>query len=211
MLHVVSAVVGIATAALIVFIVFGSASQNGASQDGDSGHSAQGEESGSGIGSNKSGNVGCGAYKVPANRNSNAIARARKSLPTVRNQKGVAVTPSDANQITWFATASAAAGLCMDEISVSQRRHTVTLSLPENFDRAASGRFVYAVAQELFNAPEGLQRQGIRVVATYGQGGNQQLQLIIGMDAWDHFLRERKRFGLKADIGGLYSFNRRID
>jgi hypothetical protein len=118
-MHIVATLVGLLTAGLIVFIVFGNASREGATQDGD----APGVV-------NAAGNSLCGKVTPATSMLPVNLAKVPDQLPTILDPLGKQIgglgTPK---QQQWLTRVVAASGFCLDEVDLSSPGGTTKLSI----------------------------------------------------------------------------------
>lgn len=191
LLHVVATIAGICVAALLVFLVFGRASENGATQDGEvpNGLEAAATES------------GCGAAPSPE-----TSRRATAEPPTVLNDKGVQVRPVAA-QLPYFSRIQAAGGLCVDEVRVTTGATDISLSTVEGVTQAQASSFTYRALEQAFRPPIAPSRVTIRT--SLGTAGAPRTA-VVGRRAWLAFSAGRAALRLPPDMVGLARFQRTV-
>jgi hypothetical protein len=181
--HVIAAVVGLATAALIVYIVFGNASQQGATQDG----AAPGSLDAGGA-------LLCGTITPAEGTSAKARATARDSLPSMSNAEGpiAAISKDHPDQQDWFERVHAAAGLCTDEIRLVTGNTTIALSDVEGVTEAEMSAYTAGALAQAFTAPfDPLGCTACHVSITASVGGTDRTA-VVSTRAWQAFQFARK-------------------
>ena len=189
--HVVAALVGFAIAALIVYWVFGHASEEGATQEGSAGSLGAAET------------TLCGTI-TPAQGASQAMrTKAADNLPVLANEDGPipAIREDKPDQKAWFARIQAAAGFCVDEIKVEPERTIITMSTVDDISDADAGAFAAAALKQAFAPP--LQRPGVTLVATTG---DTERTAVVSTRAWRAFEIAREARNLPLDMRTLALF-----
>jgi hypothetical protein len=188
--HLVAALVGLAIAALIVWWVFGHASEQGATQEGSAGALGAAETQ-------------CGTI-TPAELNGEAArATAAKNLPVLANEEGPIPSISDdhPDQKAWFARIHAAAGLCADEIKVDDKQTTITMSTIDSVSEADASKFAAAAIAEAFTPP--LNRSSVKLEATVD---GTDRTVVITRRAWNAFQIAREARNRPLDMHSLAQF-----
>jgi len=192
--HVIATVVGLALAGLIVFLVFGNASREGAlNEDTVVRGSADGSK--------------CGTITVAEIATPKARQLAAKNEPSLVNQAGLARAFSDPAGTQWLARVQAAGGLCVDEVQFSERGEAgptkVTLSTVDRVSTAAASAYTGAVFIAAGQAP--FNRRDIVVVTFVG---NQKRTISFSSRAYLAFIAQRRNLGLGSTVGDLIKFRR---
>ncbi len=196
--HVIAAVVGLAVAALIVYLVFGNASQEGAVQDGDAGSLAAGSSQ-------------CGSIS-PADANSaDARAKAADSPPALFDAQGPLAAISDKfpDQQQWVARVHAAAGLCLDELSIlrsgegpsAQNRVEMILSTTDDVSAADGTAYAGGALAQAFTQPF-----SPRLVKLEATVDGKPRTVVVSSRAWSAFDVSRRAIGRPATIANLKLF-----
>lgn len=190
--HVVAALVGFAAAALIVYWVFGNASQQGATQDGSAGALGASETL-------------CGTID-PSSANSRANrAKAADNLPVLADQNGPipAISDKKPDQKAWFARVTAASGFCADEIKVADAETTIEMSTTKGVSAADASAFTAGALAEAFTAP--LQRPRVTIVTAVG---DDERRVTMSTRAWGAFKIAREARNLPLTMRTLVQFRR---
>jgi hypothetical protein len=188
-LHVVAAIAGISCAALIVFFIFGRASSQ---------NTVEGEAPGQTL-------TDCGtipAVRAPASKN---VDKAAGQLPDVIDASGASVTPSDPEQIRWFARIQAASGLCTNEVQVGKKLATITIAFPDGMPRANVVTYSMSAIEAAFSLP--LVRTRTKVIVTDPDGGTRTI--VVSKRAWSSFRRVSEAGAAPFTVGGLAGFARK--
>lgn len=144
--HVIAAVVGLCVAALIVWFVFGSASEQGAAQDGSAGALAAADNL-------------CGTIDAADITSTETRALAHDNLPALFDAKGPipAIADSQPKQQDWVDRVHAASGLCIDEIHIDRSGNnnlvTIDMSTIEGLSTDDAAAYAAAVLAQSFTAP----------------------------------------------------------
>ena len=189
--HLVAALVGFAIAALIVYWVFGHASEEGATQEGSAGSLGAAET------------TLCGTITPAQGQDAETRAQASNNLPVLANEDGPipAIREDRPDQKAWFARIQAAAGFCVDEIKVEPEHTTITMSTVEDVSDADAGAFAAAAIQQAFSPP--LQRPRVTLLAT---AGDTERTAVVSTRAWKAFEIAREARNLPLDMRTLAQF-----
>lgn len=192
--HAIAATVGLAVAALIVYLVFGSASEQGAVQDGDAGALASAE----GL---------CGSIAPADTRSPEARATAAESLPALFDDKGPlpAIADSRPDQQAWVARVHAAGGLCVDEVSILSEGTSVSLSTVEDVTEAQAAAYVAGVLEEAFTPP--FNPRQVTIVANVG---GTERTVVVSNRAWRAYQARRRQLGVEHSIANLALFRQAV-
>jgi hypothetical protein len=188
--HVLAALVGFACAALIVWWVFGNASEQGATQEGSAGALGAAETL-------------CGTIS-PADANSQASrAKAADNLPVLADENGPipAISDSKPDQKAWFARVTAAAGFCADEITVGEHETSIDMSTVDSVSDDDAGAFTAGALAEAFTPP--LHRDKVTIVTTIGEADR---TIAITRRAWNAFEIARDSRNLPLTMHTLVQF-----
>jgi hypothetical protein len=190
-LHVLAAFLGVALAALIVFLVFGNASDQN-QIEGD----APGEQSATSL---------CGSVDASTVTERKVIDQASTNLPKVYNNKGKAIEPSDSKQRLWLATLHAASGLCLTEIRVLPQQLRLKAGYPDSMSATQVDAFVYATLSRSFEGPPSLRFRSLSHEAVVD---GQTRSVRISADTWGNFRRARAAMALDRSVRDLKAFKR---
>jgi hypothetical protein len=190
--HVVAALVGFAAAALIVYWVFGNASEQGARQEGSAGALGASET--------LCGTIAPSAANSQANR-----TKAADNLPVLANENGPipAIRDDKPDQKAWFARVTAAAGFCADEIKVELSATTIEMSTTDGVSDDDASAFAAGALAEAFTAP--LQRPKVTIVTTVGDDDR---TVTMSRRAWNAFKIYREARNLPLTMHTLAQFRR---
>jgi hypothetical protein len=197
--HVIAAVVGLAIAALIVYLVFGNASQEGAVQDGDAGSLAAG---GSLCGTVGTGDTTSAATRKTAADNPPALSDALGPIAAISDDKP--------EQQQWVARVHAASGLCLDELTIensapegASTRNVITalMSTTDDVNDTEAGAYAGGVLQQAFTRPFSPQRVTIQATV-----GGKDRTVVVSSRAWRAFEARRRQIGRPATIANLKLF-----
>lgn len=189
--HLVAALVGLAIAALIVYVVFGNASQEGARQDGSAGElSAEGSTL-------------CGTVSPADARGDRSVELAGENLPSLFDQQGpiAAIADDKPEQQRWVARVHAASGLCLDEIRIEPDGTTLTMSTVEGVSADAASRYAAAALAEAFTPPFNPPRVTLRASVD----GSERIA-VVSRRAWGAFQVRRKDLGQPLTMQSLSRF-----
>lgn len=193
-MHAVAALVGLALAALIVYLVFGSASQEGATQEG----TAPGDV-------RRTGAALCGTVAPAEVRSKQARATALRNLPAIIDELGreVTIAKNRADQRAWFARVHAASGLCLDEIRVAEAETSIAMSTVDEVSEEAASRYAAEVLAAASRPPLHRDRVTLRVLV-----GEEERVVSVSRRAWAAFEASREELGLDLTIDDLARFRR---
>lgn len=188
--HVLAAVVGLAIAALIVYLVFGSASEQGARQEGSAGElSAEGTL--------------CGEIEPGKTSSAEARELAGENLPSIVDQEGPipAISRDQPEHQDWVERVHAASGLCLDEIRIEPSGTTLTMSTVEGVDEAEASAYAAGAVSEAFTPPFNPPRVTLR--ATVGES---ERTAVVSRRAWNAFEVRREALDVPLTMGSLAQF-----
>ncbi len=195
--HVIAALVGLSIAALIVYLVFGSASEQGAAQDGDAGTYAA------------SANL-CGSISPAKVNGTKARSLAGENLPALFDAKGPlqGIAASQPDQLAWVERVHAASGLCIDELHIERSGATsnvvkIAMSTTGDISETDGAAYVAAVLPQVFTMPF-LPAQ-VTVVATIG---GTDRTIVMSRRAWRAYDAQRKQLGLTNSVKNLKLFKK---
>jgi hypothetical protein len=188
--HVIAAIVGFAVAALIVWWVFGHASEQGATQEGSAGSLGAAETL-------------CGTITPSEATSEAARAKAHDNPPVMSDDEGpiAAIRDDKPEQQAWFDRVHAASGLCADEIKVGERENTISMSTVDSVSEADAGAFAAAALAQAFTPP--LQRSKVTLVTTIG---DDERKVVISSRAWKAFQIARESRNQPLDMKTLALF-----
>jgi hypothetical protein len=199
--HVIATVAGLLLAGLIVFIVFGNASKEGALQDGTAPTiSADGTV--------------CGSVKAADISTAAARTKALKNLPTAIGPSDQPVEFTRADQKAWLARVQAASGLCIDEIRVGLHGATATssgdttkisMSTVKRVSEPEASIYTGATLLAANQAP--LNGRNVDII-TYV--GDQKREIYFSVRAYRLFLVAHKGLGLGTTAADLVKFRTHI-
>jgi len=192
--HVFSGFVGFALAALIVYLVFGSASEQGATQDG-----AAPSQLGAG-GDALCGTITPGEANTPAAR-----TRAAGSLPALFDEQGpiAAIRDDQPDQKAWLARVHAASGGCMDEIRIEQAGTTLVMSTVDGVSDADADAFAAGAIAQAFTKPFVPRR--VELTATVD---GTTRTAAISRRAWNAYTVSRRQLGVEHSMKSLADFRK---
>lgn len=192
--HVIATVVGLAVAGLIVFLVFGSASREGALQDGTAGNRAT--EDGA-----LCGTVAVADINTPAARRT-----ALKNAPAVYNKLDVQIEFPKASGKAWLARVQASSGLCIDEIRYGENEgDTTSISMSTVKRVTAADASAYTGATLVAAGQQPLANRNISVVTFVG---DQKRSVYFSARAYAVFVSQRRALGLGSTVADLIKFRR---
>lgn len=186
--HLIAAAIGLASAALIVFMVFGQASQQG-SLGGES-------SSASARGGSVSLAAGCGSVAPVDVFEVASVSAARSSLPVIRSA-GRRVIPKQSREIQWFSRLHAASGRCIHTVDMDAQHARIVLAYPQTTAVQDISSYVYAMLSKAFDPPYGRSRTQITI------SGKTARSVVVSARAWRTFQDARASVGLPASIAGL--------
>lgn len=197
--HVIAALVGFAVAALIVYLVFGSASQQGAVQDGDAGSLAAGSSQ-------------CGSISMDQTTTPETREQASENPPALFDAKGpiAAIRDDKPEQKDWVARVHAAAGLCIDELTIlsstpasgpASNDVTIAMSTTDDVAPQEVSAFAAGVLQQAFTPPFSPSRVTLNVTVE-----DDERVVVVSSRAWRAFEARRQQIGRPATIPNLKLF-----
>lgn len=188
--HLAAAVVGLAVAALIVYLVFGSASEEGATQEGDAGSLAA------------TGGL-CGTVAPDESGTPEARKLAAENMPALFDQAGPipAISSDQPEHQAWVERVHAASGLCLDELRIETDGTTAVMSTVDRVDEAAAARYAAGVLQQAFTPPINPRR--VTLVATVGDS---ERTISMSARAWRAFQVRRRQLGLDVTVENIKLF-----
>jgi hypothetical protein len=194
--HVIAALVGLAVAALIVYIVFGNASQQGAVQEGSAPGSLDQHAGGA-----LSGSI------APADGTSAKARRiAGANQPSLFNDKGAISSLKPKDQRDWVDRVHAAAGLCTDEVHIVQGRTTLAISASGKVSDADIAAYTAGALAQAFTAPfDPLGCTACHVLVTTTVKGADRSALV-STRAWSAFQFARRSRHLPLTMHALAQF-----
>ncbi|MCW2974298.1 MAG: hypothetical protein JWN72_2571 [Thermoleophilia bacterium] len=192
--HVIATVVGLAVAGLIVFLVFGSASREGALQDGTAGNRAT--EDGA-----LCGTVAVADINTPAARRT-----ALKNAPAVYNKLDVQIEFPQAAGKAWLARVQASSGLCIDEVRYGENPgDTTSISMSTVARVSAAEASAYTGAALVAAGQKPLDGRNLSVVTFVG---DQKRSIYFSIRAYDAYIAQRRGLGLGSTVADLIEFRR---
>ena len=196
-MHITATIVGLLTAGLIVFLVFGNASREGAVQDGE----APGVTNAAGT--SLCGKVPAAELLTPAN-----VAKAPDQLPTILDPTGRSITGlGTPTQQAWLNRLVAGAGFCLDEIALSGPGGTtsITLSTTDSVDAGEVAAFTGGALVAGHAAPFA---DRTLLVTTFA--GDQKRTIKMTKRALDLFATWRQVNGAGSSVTDLVRFSRDV-
>lgn len=190
--HVIATLVGLAVAGLIVFLVFGNASREGALDDSSGRGSSDGAL--------------CGTLSIAELGSPAARRTATTNLPSLVNRRGEARQFGPGKGQAWLAGIQAGGGLCVDEVKYSDAESgttTVTMSTVDRVSNAEASAYTGAAFVAAGQAP--YQRRNITVITFVG---NQKRIVSFSSRAYLAYIAQRRNLGLGATVGDLIKFRR---
>lgn len=190
--HVIAAIVGFAVAALIVYWVFGHASEEGATQEGSAGALGAAETL-------------CGTISPSEATSGSARTAAAKNLPVVSNARGpiAGIRKDKPEQSEWIVRVHAASGLCIDEIRILDDEITVDMSTVAAISEADASFFTAAALAQTFTPP--LHRDKVTIGTVVG---NKERSVAISRRAWKAFEIFRESGNRPLDMQSLVRFRK---
>lgn len=198
--HVIAAVVGLAVAALIVYLVFGNASQQGAVQDGDAGSLAAGASQ-------------CGSVSPSETSSAATRAKAADNPPALFDAKGpiAAISNDKPEQRAWVGRVHAAGGLCLDELSIlssgtgsaASNVVDIAMSTTDDVSAADAAAYVAGALNQAFTTPF-----SPRSVTIQASVGDQERTIVVSSRAWRAFQARRAQIGRPSTIANLKLFQK---
>lgn len=196
-MHITATIVGLLTAGLIVFLVFGNASREGATQDGE----APGVVNAAGT--SLCGKVPPAEALTPAN-----VAKAPDQLPTILDPTGRPIGGLQAGaQQQWLNRLVAASGFCLDEIALSGQGGTtqLTLSSVKSVTEPDIAAFTGGALAAGHAAP--FQDRGLLVLTFVG---DQRRSIKMTRRALDLFATWRQVNQAGSSVGDIVRFSRDV-
>lgn len=196
--HLIAAVVGLALAALIVYLVFGTASEEGATQEGSAGALDAGAA------------ALCGTIDPADTTAPKSRQTAERNLPAMYDGDTPipAITKDRPDQQSWMNRVHAAAGLCTDQIRVEQGHSTITMSTVDGVSEEAASAYAMGAIAEAFTAPfnpPGCASCRVTLVATVGNGDR---TASLTRRAWDAFELRRRALNQPRTMRSLANFRK---
>ncbi|MCW2949055.1 MAG: hypothetical protein JWN41_68 [Thermoleophilia bacterium] len=193
--HVIASIVGLLLAGLIVFLVFGNASKEGALQDGTAG------------GRGSSDGTLCGSIAPAATQTFAARAKALKNPPSLISATGTAIRLVGARQNAWLARVQAASGLCIDEISIGEgaRPTKISMSTVDGVTEAEASAYTGAALFAANQVP--LNHRNVQITTFVG---DQKRSIFFTVRAYNAFLAGRAGLRLGTSAHDLVRFRRII-
>lgn len=198
--HIVAGVVGLSLAGLIVFLVFGNASREGAVQEGAAPGSLRG-----------SGETLCGSVTPAQGLTQPARKKALANPPTLiaaETKREIAIQADKADQLAWVARVHAASGMCIDQVTLANDPNTPTriaFSTTDAVSDAEASAYVGAAVGQSFTQP--LRRLQVVVRATVGE---RERTATVSLRAWNAFRVRRKSLGYETTMTDIAAFGRRF-
>jgi hypothetical protein len=188
--HLIAAVVGLAIAALIVYLVFGSASEQGATQDGDAGVLAASETL-------------CGTVKPTDTSSPATRATAGKNLPTMFDPNGpiTAISDTRPKQQDWVERVHAASGLCIDELEILPEGTRISMSTVDGVSDDDARQFAAGALAQAFTPP--FNPRQVTIVATIGDS---ERTISMSTRAWRAYQAQRRQLKIPHSITSLKQF-----
>lgn len=188
--HVVAALVGLAISALIVWFVFGSASEEGATQEGSAG--------------SLSAESLCGSITPAKSTSAESRLQARENPPTLYNEEGLipAISDDKPDQQDWVDRVHAAGGLCIEELRIEQvAGTTVTLGALDDVSEAEAADFTAGVFAQAFTAPFNPRKVTVNTTV-----GDSERTAIVSQRAWNAYQIRREALGMQHSMRALVLF-----
>jgi hypothetical protein len=192
--HLIAAVTGLALAALIVYIVFGNASEQGATQDGAAPQSLT------------SGGAGmCGKIDVAKLDDAHTLRLARENPPALFGDQGPipAISESKPQQQEWVDRVQAAGGLCLDEVRIERAGTTISLSVVDGVDERETAAYAAGVLTQAFTPPFNPKR--VTLLTTVGTS---ERTIVISQRAWYAYEARRTQLRLAPTLANLINFRK---
>ncbi|MFV2070328.1 MAG: hypothetical protein ACC645_25455, partial [Pirellulales bacterium] len=197
--HTIAAVAGFVVAALVVFLVFDSADQQGAAQDGDAPIV---------VGAGPSEN--CGSIAVADSTDAASIETALAEMPEIVGANGAAVEITDKQQLRWFASLHAALSLCADQVSLTPNDNpsqlVVSAMAPADWNKQRASRHAVRMLAAAFDSgPFAVKRVTLTV-----QHGDATRSINVTRPVWNSYNKNAKRLKLGASIAGFQKLDKRV-
>ena len=194
--HVIAAVVGFVLAALVVYLVFGNASQQAATQDG----SAPGSLGSSGL--------ICGTITPGEASSPDTLKLARANQPALfTGNAPVEIRADHPEQRTWVARVMAASGLCIDEIRLDTATISIAFSAPEKLTTQQAETLVAGALTQAFTAPFAPPRSNVAIKLSASIGTSERTA-VISVRAWGAYQASRRQLGVPFSMKRLAAFQR---
>ena len=183
-LHVLATFLGLALAGLIVFLVFGQASEQGQV----SGEAPEEETQ-------------CTTIAPDRSRSPAAISAATDNVPPVVDAKGarVKLTPEER---TWIANMHAASGLCLRQVNIRPSQWVIQATYPSGVEARQLETYAMDTLSRAFEEPLAQSR-----VLLETQVDGQARTVNVQVEAWRAFQRSRTAFGVERSVAGLREFS----
>lgn len=193
-LHALAAFVGLVIAALIVYLVFGNASEQGATQDGSAGTLASAESL-------------CGTIHPTELLSESTRALASKNPPAMSDAMGpvAAISDDKPDQKRWFARVHAASGLCIDEIQITPEKTLISMSTVASVSAQDAAIFTAAAMAQAFTAP--FHPRQVTIVTLVGDS---ERTVTVSNRAWRAYQLRRKQLGLEHSLKNLKLFRQAV-
>lgn len=197
--HLIAAVVGLCIAALIVYLVFGNASEEGATQDGDAGALAAAEGL---CGTIDPADTTSEETRAVAGENNPALFDAQGPIPAIREDQ--------VDQQAWVNRVTAAGGMCIDEIRIEQSGATnnlvtISMSTVDGVTDEQARAYAAGVIAQSFTPPF-----NPRTVTLQATVGDSQRSIVISDRAWRAYQVRRRQLKLQHTIENLVLFRQAV-
>lgn len=189
-LHLVAALAGLLLAALIVFFVFGQASEQG-QISGEAPAEAQASL--------------CGTVNAARGRDNATVATASRNLPPVLDGAGARVRLSKRDK-DWVARLHASSGLCVRQLVVRERQLLVRATYPAGTSDTQLESFAIDTLARAFEPPLAQTRVQLDVTRE-----DETRSAAVRVEAWRSFQRSRVAFGLDRSLDGLRNYGERTE
>lgn len=188
--HALAALVGLSISALIVWFVFGSASQEGARQEGSAG--------------SLSAESLCGSIAPGEANSADTRRKARENPPTLYNEQGLipSISEDKPEQQAWVDRVHAAGGLCVEEVRIEQEAGaTIQLSALGDVSEEYAAAFTAGVIAQAFTAPFNPPKVTVRTTLREGER-----TAIVSRRAWQAYQIRREALGIPHSMHALVQF-----
>ncbi len=185
----IAALIGLAVAAIIVFLVFGQASEQGGLGGAASRVEGTGRQS-------EAPASACGSIAPVDVYEPGSVRAAAAELPPITAQ-GRTVRPSQQRERDWFGRVHAAASRCITSVTVDDRVIRLDVSFSARMTAEHRAAHAYAILSKVFDPPFARSRVIIKV------SGTPPRQIDVSAAAWRSFQRSRASFGLEPSLAGL--------
>lgn len=188
--HAIAAVVGLAVAALIVYLVFGNASEQGAVQDGDAGALASTDDL-------------CGTIAVADATSTDARERAAESLPALFDDLGPipAIREDKVEQKDWVARVHAASGGCIDEMTITTPGTSISMTVGDSVGADDAAAYAAGILAQAFTPP--FNPRQVTIVANVGDS---ERTIVVSNRAWRAYQVRRRQLDLEHTVENLKLF-----